>query len=285
MAPGPFGFAQFEFGFLLGPGDGRFIVRSAPARDAEAILVLSTLGSVERRLLKGRKGVAVAEGAVEPVPTNRATIVKAEPFGDEAAAAAWLDGCKDDAAKREHELDTALRVLNRALHAHRVSCGDGRARDVGIEQALVTRIGYGTGDEVADGRYAEAWELPRGGRLLKRTMEAPEERFAALMGAREAVLACEELVLRARMDLDAGREREAALQARIALEALLAELPARHGDRRGELEADRSAIGSAANAALSGQLPDDLIAALAASVERMEAALKARRLDGASMRS
>ena len=51
-------------------------------------------------------------------------------------------------------------------------------------------------------------------------MEAPDERFAALLGAREQPLVAEELVLRARMDLDAGRPREAALQARVALEAL-----------------------------------------------------------------
>ena len=55
-------------------------------------------------------------------------------------------------------------------------------------------------------------------------MEAPDERFAALLGGREAALACEELVLRARADADAGRDREAALQARIALESLLSEM-------------------------------------------------------------
>ena len=70
-------------------------------------------------------------------------------------------------------------------------------------------------------------------------MEAPEERFAALLGGREQVLACEELVLRARADLDAGREREAALQARVALESLLAEMPEIPGERRPALEADR----------------------------------------------
>ena len=56
-------------------------------------------------------------------------------------------------------------------------------------------------------------------------MESPEERYAAILGGRDRGLAGEELVLRARMDLDAGRVREAALQARVALEALLAELP------------------------------------------------------------
>ena len=78
---------------------------------------------------------------------------------------------------------------------------------------------------MADGRFSDAWELPRERTRTRRSMEAPEERFAALLGGRERPLACEELVLRARADLDAGRPREAALQARVALEALLAELP------------------------------------------------------------
>ena len=57
------------------------------------------------------------------------------------------------------------------------------------------------------------------------------------------MLACEELVLRARADLDAGRVREAALQARMALESLLAELPEMPDDRRPALEGDREAVG------------------------------------------
>ena len=43
---------------------------------------------------------------------------------------------------------------------------------------------------------------------------APQERLAAILGGRDALLAGEELLLRARLDLDAGRTREAALQAR-----------------------------------------------------------------------
>ena len=45
-----------------------------------------------------------------------------------------------------------------------------------------------------------------------------------MLGGRERVDVCETLLLRARADLDAGREREAALQLRVGLEALLAEL-------------------------------------------------------------
>ncbi len=81
-------------------------------------------------------------------------------------------------------------------------------------------------------------------------MEAPEERFAALLGAREQALVGEELVLRARADLDAGRPREAALQARVALEALLAELGRDGGGARAERARPWR---RAANAALRGE--------------------------------
>ena len=151
-----------------------------------------------------------------------------------------------------------MATLNRAIHAHRASRADPHARDVSAEAALVVRIGYGPGDAVADGHFEQAWELPRERRRTRRSMEGPEERFAALLGGREQVLACEELVLRARADLDAGRVREAALQARVALESLLAEMPEIPGDRRPALEADRELVGRAANAALTGELTDDL---------------------------
>src|SRR5919202_1454802 len=63
------------------------------------------------------------------------------------------------------------------------------------------------------------------GRLRRAETLAPQERLAALLGGSDEVLVAEELVLRARTDIDEGRPREAALQARVALEALLAELP------------------------------------------------------------
>ena len=177
--------------------------------------------------------------------------------------------------------DAAVARLNRAIHAHRASRADPHARDVSADAALVVRIGYGPGDAVADGHFAQAWELPRERRRTRRSMEAPDERFAALLGGREQVLACEELVLRARADLDAGREREAALQARVALESLLAEMPEIPGERRPALEADRELVGRAANAALAGELTDDLAQALGEAVARMESALSARRLGSA----
>lgn len=244
------------------------------------MLVLTTLGAPQRRRLSGRKGRELTEAEAEPVPTSRATITGAAPFGDEAEAQAWLSKMRGDTEAADAQLQTALAILNRAIRAYRAAKADPYARDVSTARALVVRIGYGPGEAVADGRFTEAWELPRERRGVRRSMEAPDERFAALLGGREDLLVCEELVLRARADLDSGRFREAALQARVALESLLAEMPQIPGDRRPALEADREVAGRAANAALSGELAVDLAEDLGEIVVRMESALRARRLGG-----
>jgi hypothetical protein len=245
----------------------------AEAEGLDAVLVLGTLGAPQRRLMSGRRGRSLDEAEPEPVPTSRATVVRPEPFGSAEEASAWLTEVRGSAERADQELGAALAVLNRALHAHRVSTADPHARDVSPDQALVTRIGFGSGEAASRGSFEEAWELPHERRRTKRTMEAPDERFAAILGGRERSLACEELVLRVRADLEAGRPREAALEARVALEALLAELPG-----QGELGGDREAIGAAANAALRGPLPPEAEAELEDVLGRMEHALKRRRL-------
>ena len=268
-----FGFVQLEFGFLLGPPDGRYLVCGDVDDATEAVLILGTLGAPERRRLRGRRGREVAEAGAEPVPTTRATLVRPEPFGSAEEAEAWLSGLRGDSDRAAAEHARAGRLLGRALHAHRVAAADPHARDVSPDAALVARIGFGGGEEVAEGRFERAWELPRERRRTHRSMEAPEERFAALLGGRAAALVSEELVLRARGDLDAGRTREAALEARVALEALLAELGADQ-----PAAADRETVGEAANAALRGPLPAALERSLTEAVERMEAALHRHRL-------
>ncbi|MDQ3643986.1 MAG: hypothetical protein M3356_00525 [Actinomycetota bacterium] len=281
--PALFAFVQFEFGFLLGPGDGRFLIRPAPGKDPTRVLVLTTLGATERRRRRNRRGRTVEEGGPAPVPTTRATLIRPQAFEAEGAAGRWLDGLRSDEDRAQAELREAVRLLDRALHAHRVAQADPYARDVSARQALVVRIGFGDGEAVADGRYVEAWELPAEGRRTSRSMEAPQERFAALLGARDHVLACEELVLRARADLDAQRLRQAALQARVSLECVLAELEGEiPPDRRLALEEDRVAVGDAANAALRGDLNEGLAGALAEAIGRMEAVLRSRRLSSSS---
>lgn len=244
----------------------------------ERVLALRTLGAPQRRLLRGRRGNEVERAEAEPVPTSRATIIRPEPFGDAGQADSWLAELRASKHEREAEVADALTVLNRALHAHRAARADLSARDVAQHSALVVRVGYGSGEQVAEGRFDKGWELPRNAAKAARSMEAPDQRFAALLGGRENVLACEELLLRARADTDAGRMREAALQARIALESLLSELERLPDSRRQALEEDRDPVGQAANAALKGPIGQPAAEAVEAAVERMEAALRAHRV-------
>ena len=269
---------QLEFGFLLGPADGRYLIRSDPDGEPEFVIVLRTLGAPQRRLLRRRRP---RRAGTQPaaVPTARAGVVRAEPLGTAEEAQAWLERIRRDREGLERELDEAGRELNRLIRAHRAAAGDPYARDVGPERALVVRIGHGTGEEVADGRFAAAYEVPRVAKRARRTERlSPQERLAAIVGGREPALVSDELVLRARADVDAGRPREAALQARIALECVLEELPAeRLGGLHAELERDRRAVSEAATAALAGEPTDALSAGVAEAVRRMELALARRR--------
>lgn len=230
------------------------------------MVVLRTLGAPSRRLIGGRKPRAVSSADSEPVPTSRATIVRAEPFAGVTDAAAWLDG-EPDAA-----VDEALRELNFVLRSHRAAAADPYVPSVRASQALVVRVGYGDGDQVAEGRYERALELPRVPAKRRRgEVLMPQERLAALLGGRDKLLVGEELVLRARLDLDARRTREAALQARMALEALLAELDDKFAE---PLRPLRDPVGRASNYALDGDLSGEDAAALESAVAEMEQAIR-----------
>ncbi|HEY2887104.1 MAG TPA: hypothetical protein VGJ17_00680 [Candidatus Limnocylindrales bacterium] len=199
------------------------------------------------------------------IETTRATIVDVgDPLPDPEQAAAWL--------KRAGEPDLAggLAVLNRALHAYRVATADPRVHGVGRSDALVARIGYGAGEQVADGMWTDARELiDPGPRRRRSRIPAAQARLAALLTGREPGLACEELALRARLDLDEGRDREAALQVRIAFDAALAELPA---DPAASALTERIEELQALSATLAGADRE----ALSLALGRLEAALRAR---------
>lgn len=211
--------------------------------------------------------------------TARATVIDVgDPMPDADQARAWL------AAAGEDELATGLAVLNRALHAHRLAAADPHAHGVGRDDPLVARLGYGAGEQVADGLWTDARELAdsgsRGSRRRRR-IPAAQARFAALLTGRQAPLACEELTLRARLDLDAGRDRAAALQVLIALDAALAELPADPAapallERVEQLRGLHDGVAAAAQAALAGPLDGSQREAVAHALSRVEAALRAR---------
>ena len=280
--PSLFRFVQLEFPWALGPEDGRYVIRGH-AGEPEHVLVLATLGAPQRRLIGGRRPrKAEPQPEPEPVATARMTLAAASPFDSEGDAFSWLA-----AADLEAEVDAAIVVLNGVLHAQRLAAADAFVREVSPDQALVARVGLGQGEQVAHGRWLEAHVLPhRRGRHVRRAAALrPQERLAAVLGGRDVLLACEELALRARLDVDRGRTREAAFQVRVALEAAIAELEpwSTRGDlaeRIGALREHRGPVGDAANAALQGGLEDAQVAAVTEALERIEAALRARSAAG-----
>ena len=268
--------------WALGPPDGRYLIRrddEGPGGTPSHVLVLATLGARERRWSAPARKQHKAQPEPEPVEvsTTRVTVVEvADPLAGGDEASAWLK------AAGEAELAGGLAVLNRVLHAYRIATADPRAHGIGRHDALVARVGYGAGEQVADGLWADARELiDRAPRRRRSRVPAAQARLAALLTGHQIALGCEELALRARLDLDEGRDREAALQTRIALAAALAELagdptaPAL-GERLQELRQLQPSVAAAAEQALGGVLSAAEREAVAFSLERLEAALRAR---------
>jgi hypothetical protein len=278
-----FSFVQVEFPWQLGPPDGRYLLRPPGAADGPPshVIVLATLGAPERRRLAARRRARGADPQPPPTPvtTGRATVIDVgSPLAGEPAARSWLSAAGED------ELLAGLAVLNRTLHAFRVVTADPYLPPAGPRQALVARLGFGAGEEVADGLWTAAREVsPTGGARRRRPGRgalAPQARLAAVLGARESPLVSEELALRARLDVDQGRTREAALQLLVALDAALAELGAGEyasalAERLAELRGRREAVGAAAQAALAGPLDAGQLESVSLTLTRIEAALRA----------
>jgi len=277
---------QFEFAGRLGLADGRYLARED---DGERVLVIETAGAPPPPRRRRRRPRRVEAGAgPAPLPLTRVTAVRAqEPFDSPERAERWLGETLAAEDRTEAAVTAALALLNRALHAHAVAGADPHGAELGVERASVVRVGHGSGKEVAAGRFSEAHEVdarPPGSRRAQRAEElGPQERVAAVIGGRERLDACETLILRARADLDAGRRREAALQLRVGLEALLIELDGalsdpEHDEDMAALERRKGEAGAAANAALRGDLSLDDERGVTELLELCERVLRRRRV-------
>jgi hypothetical protein len=280
MASGPerFPFVQLELAGSAGLAEGRYL-----AQDPERVLVVGIRDappSPRRRLRRPRPQEADPEAGPRPVPLTTLTVVRPEPLGDRVEAERWLTAAREDGEAIDTEVESALAVVNRAVHAHRAAAFDPWLADVSADHALTMRLGYGTGEGLADGRWEEAVTLPPPDRAGRGVGLRPQERVAAVLGHREAVAPHEALLLRSRADLDAGREREAALQLRVGLEALLAEGGMRGAQAEGvaELEQRRRITGEAANEALRGDLTPERAAEVAETLRLCERVLRRRQV-------
>lgn len=282
-----FGFTQLEFPGTVSVADGRYVIRDG---GEERVLAIETAGAPpppRRRRRRSRE----AEGgsAPKPLPLTRVTAIRAfASFGGEEEAGAWLEAAVANDAAIDELLAEGADLLNRALHAHAVASGDPNPQTLTPGRAVIARIGYGSGEQVADGDFTEAREVDlRAAGASRRQQRAdelrPQARLAAVLGGRERIDACELLLLRARADLDAGRTREAALQLRVGLEALLVELKGSladpgHDEDMTTLEARRSEAGDLANHALRNDLNPAQLNTLHELLTLCERVLRRRRI-------
>lgn len=175
-------------------------------------------GAPRARRGRRRRGRLTDPSQIEAVPFTRVTVVSAERLG-EPEAARWLATVSGDPERRADQVRAATRLLNQALHALRAAARDPLVQDAGASRALTVRIGYGTGDQVADGTWTEARQLPPPPAARRDDID-PQQRVAAVLGGREEVAPAETLLLRAQLDLELGRPGEAAYGLQAAEAAL-----------------------------------------------------------------
>lgn len=218
------------------------------------------------------------------MPITRLTVVSADPL-DDAQAERWLAELAGNPEAIEDEVRRGLATANEALHAHAVGSQDSALPQIGRGTPLVVRVGYGRGERLADGRWTRAVEVPPPSHRARRAEALrPAERLASVIGGHDRPDACETLLLRARADLDAGRRREAALQLRVGLDALLAEVAPDGGpdqaDDLAALSERRADVAAVADAALRSEPSDEQAREVEAALALCERVLRRRRILG-----
>lgn len=262
-----FPFVQLEFSHAIGPEPGRYVVAGGTSdavgqgsgppvghgsepQSRDLLIVAVEQAPIPRRLLRRRRPRPVSSSPPSPVAVLLATHVRAgRPLDDAAQGDALLSAWNDDGRELDAVVARALAVVNRAIRAHRAATADPYAVEVTRADARAVRIGHGSAQELHDGGWSAAFELPAPRATRARHADLrPMETVAAVLGGRIAILDGEELVLRAVLDLEQRRPAAAAAQLRAALEVLRGELP--DGTLRPDLApagSDPEALGAAAH--------------------------------------
>ena len=213
--------------------EGRYLVRED---DAERVLIVQELEAPRAQRRGRRRARPVDPGEPEQIPVTRVTVT-GPALADAAEGTAWLKRAIGDREHGTQELRDATRIINRALNALRAEARDPLVQEIGVTRALAVRVGHGTGDQLAEGRWTEASQLPQPHRGRLDGVE-PQSRVAAVLAGRDEVHPAETLMQRARLDVQQGRDAEA----RYGLQAARAALREEPGPRRDQLLKELVAI-------------------------------------------
>jgi len=278
-----FRFVQMDLAGRIGLDDGRYLLRASADANDEAVVVVQTFGAQPagrpRRRRRRPRPIDLPEPPAE-VPVTRLTVIPADELSADDTSR-QLDRMAGDADAVEEAVLDGLRAANRLMRAHRIATQDPHGHEIGRAAPLAIRVGFGTGGELADGRWTRALDVPTPERRRRRgDALRPQERLAELLAGREAIDVCETLLLRARADVDDGRTREAALQLVPGVDALLAELPDRAGPGQDEdmasLRDRQESVRGISAQALRGDLAPEQIEQVAEVLALCERILRRR---------
>ena len=226
-------FVQLELAGRIGLPEGRYLVRED---DAERVLIVQQVDAPRPQRRGRRRPRPVEPGEPEQVPVTRVTVTGVS-LEDASSGSAWLKETMRSRERGLQELRDATRIVNRALNAVRAEARDPLVQEIGASKALAIRLGHGTGDELAEGRWTEASQIPQQRRGRLEDVD-PQSRVAAVLAGREVVHPAETLMQRARLDAQQGRDAEA----RYGLRAARAAVDEEAGPRREQLLKELTAI-------------------------------------------
>lgn len=207
---------------------------------AERVLIVQELGAARPARRGRRRARPVEPGAPEQVPVTVVTVT-GETKESAEEGSAWLQQVTRDGERGAQEVRAATRIVNRALSAVRAGAQNPLVQEIGASRALTVRLGHGSGDELAEGRWTEAVELPQP-RPARLDDVDTQSRVAAVLAGRDQIHPAETLMLRARLDAEQGRQQEALYGIRAAVAALDEVSAERSAELRKHLDAVRRKI-------------------------------------------
>ena len=252
-----FRFVQLDVPGRLGLDDGRYLVRPPAARTDDEERSWSSRrwaprppGGGRRRQRRRPQPADPGDGPTE-VPITRLTVIPADACWTRASSRRSSSALRADPAATEEAVTEGLREVNRVVRAHRIASQDPYGHEIATHAAIAVGSASGPGDgarrrPVGGGRRGPLAGAPPAPRRCAAAPGAPgggARRPRADRRLRDAAAP------RARRPRP-GPPREAALQLRAGLDALLAELPDRAGPGQEEdlatLRARRESTGEAA---------------------------------------
>lgn len=224
-----FPFVRFEFTSSLGPPEGRYPlapVESDGTEGNDALLVAVVGAPPPQRLLR-RTRPADSGDPVRELSLLRITWVETTAAVKDAGEGRRLVAELRAERRREPLIEHALATVNLAIRAYAVTVMDPFAREVSRHDPREVHIGVGTGEQLDQGRWTNAFHCPPPARGRARVSERlrPDMAVAEVLSRRTVTLDGELHLLRTLLDVDQERPESAARELEAAAELLPAQLP------------------------------------------------------------